>query len=150
MELLITMLLLIALGVIIFGIITYVFMGLSLSGAAEVEEIEKKWFAWVPILNIIILLKLGNKDARYIWVFIGAMIASFLTESSSNGFLLIINLALFIWTIVIQIQVYLCISNKYKINPAWFIIGIFILPISLVAYILFYNKVKRIKEVLVI
>ncbi len=37
------MLLLIALGVIIFGIITYVFMGLSLSGAAEIEGIEKKY-----------------------------------------------------------------------------------------------------------
>ncbi|WP_294189749.1 hypothetical protein [uncultured Clostridium sp.] len=92
-------------------------------------------------------MKLGNKDARYIWVFIGAMIASFLTEISSNGFLLIINLALLIWTIVIQIQVYLLISNRYKINLAWFIIGIFLLPISLVAYILFYNKVKRKKEI---
>jgi hypothetical protein len=149
MEFLVTMLLLIALGVIIFGIITYVFMGLSLSGAAEIEGIEKKWFAWIPILNIIILLKLGNKEARYIWVFIGATIASFLTEISSNGFLLIINLALLIWTIVIQIQVYLFISNRYKINPAWFIIGIFLLPINLVAYILFYNKVKRKKDIIV-
>ncbi|WP_196001619.1 hypothetical protein [Clostridium sp. 1001271B_151109_B4] len=147
MEVLLVMLLIFAFGAIIFSIITYVFMGLSLSGAAELEGIDKKWFAWIPILNMFILLKVGNKDVRYTWVFVGVMLASFLTEFNDNGFLILINLALIIWSIVIQIQSYLVISNKYQVKPAWFIVGIFITPILLVAYILLYNKVKRCKEV---
>lgn len=147
MEFLIIMLLLIVMGGIIFGIITYVFMGLSLSCVAEIEGIDKKWLSWIPVLNNIILLKVGNKDSRYIWVFIGTVIASFLTEFNDSGFLLIINLALLMWNIVIQIQIYLSLSNKYEISPVWFIVGVFIVPVMMVGYLLFYNKVKRIRQI---
>ncbi|WP_133015308.1 hypothetical protein [Clostridium cuniculi] len=145
MESLLIMLLIFAFGTIIFGIITYVFMGLSLFSAAELEGIEKKWFAWIPLLNTIILLKVGNRDIRYIWVFVGVTIVNFLTEFTDSGFLLLLNIALIIWSIVIQIQAYLGIANKYEVKPAWFIVGVFILPIMLVAYILFYKKVKNLK-----
>lgn len=147
MEILLMLLLLIGLGAVLFGIITYIFMGLSLYDAAELEGIDKKWFAWVPVLNMLILLKIGNEDTRYIWAFVGAMLAGFLTEFNDNGFLLLINLALLLWTVVIQINVYLSIANKYGVNPVWFIVGIFFVPVMLVAYIILHNKVKRRKDI---
>lgn len=147
MEILLLMLLIFAFGAIIFGIITYIFMGLSLSGAAELEGIEKKWFAWIPILSMIVVLKVGNKSSRYIWIFVATAIASVLMNFNDSWFLIILSLALSIWCIVIQIQAYLGISNKYKVNPAWFIVGVFISPVMLVAHILFYNEVKKRKEI---
>ena len=147
MEILLLMLLIFAFGAIIFGIITYIFMGLSLSGAAELEGIEKKWFAWIPLLSILVLLKVGNKNSRYIWVFVISAIVSVLMSFSDSWFLIILSLALSIWCIVIQIQAYLGIANKYKVKPAWFIVGVFISPVLLVAYILFYNEVKKCKEI---
>lgn len=148
MEFLISTILIIALLTVIVSIITYIFMGLSLSKISEIEGIDKKWFSWIPILNIIILLKAGNKNVRYIWLFIGLMIIGVLSNYSESGILIIINLALAIWTIVIQIQAYLNISNKYQVNSVWFIVGSFITPIMLVAYILLYKKVKKGKEII--
>ena len=130
------------LGILICGIVSYVFMALALSSAAEIEGIDKKWFAWIPLLNIFMLLKLGNKSSKYIWVFVAAMIVGLLANYSGSMVMIIINMALAIWSIIIQIQAYANISNKYEMSLVWFIVGIFVLPVMMVAFIILYNKVK--------
>ena len=147
MELLILGTLLFFIGVVLLSIITYVFMGLSLYTATELKGIKHKWFAWVPFLNIILLFKLGNKNWKYIWLIVGQTILSFIQYSNPSEMLLLINVFLSIFVIVIYIQAYLNISNEYEINPAWFIVGVFFSPVILVAYILFYNKVRMLKKV---
>ncbi len=124
----------------------YIFMGLALSNAAEIEGIDNKWFAWIPVLNIVTLLKVANKEVKYIWLFIATIILSFFNENTDSVFLTFLSLVLSICIIVIQLQIYLAISNKYNINTAWFIIGIFFPPIILVGYIIFYNRVKKLKN----
>lgn len=142
MESLLIMILMFGLGILICGIVSYVFMALALSSAAEIEGIDKKWFAWIPLLNIFMLLKLGNKSSKYIWVFVAAMIVGLLANYSGSMVMIIINMALAIWSIIIQIQAYANISNKYEMSLVWFIVGIFVLPVMMVAFIILYNKVK--------
>lgn len=148
MENLLIMILMFGLGILICGIVSYVFMALSLSSVAEIEGVEKKWFAWIPLLNILMLLKLGNKSSKYIWVFIATSILGFIANYSGSIFLIIINIALAIWSIIIQIQAYSNISNKYEMNSVWFIVGIFIVPVMVVAFIILYNKVKVKKKLI--
>ncbi|MCR1952680.1 hypothetical protein NSA50_16770 [Clostridium sp. DSM 100503] len=146
MENLLIMMLLFGLGTLICGIVSYVFMALSLSSAAGIEGVDRKWFAWIPLLNILILLKLVNKSSKYIWVFIATSIVGFIANYNGSIFLIIINIALSIWSIIIQIQAYSNIANKYKMNSAWFIVGIFVFPVMMVAFIILYNKVKVIEK----
>ena len=148
MENLLIIILMFGLGILICGIVSYVFMALSLSSAAEIEGVDKKWFAWIPLLNILMLLKLGNKSSKYIWVFIAASIVGFIANYSGSIFLIIINIALAIWSIIIQIQAYSNISKKYEVKLAWFIVGIFIAPVMMVAFIILYKKVKAKKNLI--
>lgn len=146
MESLVILMLILGLGIFICGVVSYIFMALSLSSAAEIEGIDKKWFVWIPLLNILILLKLGNKSSKYIWVFIATTIVGLIVNFNVNIFLIIINIALAIWSIIIQIQAYSNISRKYDISSVWFIVGIFIAPVMMVAFIILYNKVKLKKK----
>lgn len=124
----------------------YVFKGLALSNAAEIEGIDNKFFAWIPVLNIVILLKIANKEVKYIWLFIATIILNFFNENTDSVFLTFFSLVLSIYMIVIQLQIYLAISNKYNINISWFIIGIFFHIFILVGYIILYNRVKKLKN----
>ncbi|WWU63272.1 hypothetical protein QJR26_09530 [Clostridium baratii] len=123
----------------------YIFMGLSFYSAARIEGFNNKWFAWVPFLNMVLLFKLGNKDWKYIWLIVGQVLVSVMQEYTDSGLLLFIEIVLLIFVIIVQIQAYLNISKKYEINPAWFIVGVFFPPIMLIAYIIFYNKVRKLE-----
>ncbi|WWU65612.1 hypothetical protein QJR26_04420 [Clostridium baratii] len=145
MELLILLLFLFLMTALILTIVTYIFMGLSVYSAARLEGLNNKWFAWVPFLNMVLLFKLGNKDWKYIWLIVGQVVVSVIQEYTDSGLLLFIEIVLLILVVIVQIQAYLNISKKYEVNPAWFIVGAFFPPIMLVAYILFYNKVRKLE-----
>ena len=145
MELLILLLFLFLMVVGILTIITYIFMGLSFYSAARLEGFNNKWFAWVPFLNMVLLFKLGNKDWKYIWLIVGQVVVSIMQEFIDSGVLSFIQIGLLIAIIIVEIQAYLNISKKYEINPAWFIVGAFFPPIMLVAYIIFYNKIRKLE-----
>ena len=55
-------------------------------------------------------------------------------------------LGISIWIIVITIQSFLYISNKYDISAVWFILGLFIPVFSLVAYIIWFNKLRKLEK----
>lgn len=147
LELIMLATLVFLIGVVVLSIITYVFMGLSLYTAAEVKGIKHKWFAWVPFLNSILVFKLGNKNWKYIWLIVGQTILSIIQYNNPSGILLLIDIVLSIFVVVIYIQAYSNISKEYEINPAWFIVGVIFSPVILVAYILFYNKVRKLKKI---
>lgn len=133
------------------AIITYIFSGLSYYKASELEVIKNRWLSWVPLLNNYILFKLGKKNPKYILLPIISLILSFIIDFTYSNIVLIsigiLILILSIWTIIVKLEAYLNISNKYDINPAWFIVGIFIPPFYLVVYIIFYTKIRKLKRI---
>ena len=137
------------------GIVTYVFSGLALYKAATLEGYNKKWLAWIPGINSYVLFKLGNKNPNYMWLTLApiliAIIFDLLMEydPSSIAIPLVILLAILvisIWIIVIMIQSFLYISTKYDISAVWFILGIFIPVFSLVAYVIWFNKLRKLEK----
>ncbi len=143
-------------SVIPLAIAMYVFTGLALYKSAKLEGYNNKWLAWIPVINIYLLLKLGNKNPKYVWLTIINLILSIIFEvfsgdgKSYNSFLDSIFVILFvgisIFIIILIIQVYWHISNKYDLNPAWFILGMFISIFSLVAYIIWFNKLRKLEK----
>lgn len=137
------------LAVISLLIVIYVFTGLSLYKAAKLEGYNKKWLAWIPIINTYLLFKLGDINPNYIWLIIInfplAIVLNLIMEIDEEyAFKLtlvisLIVLIISIFTIIITIQSYLNIVNKYNVNTVWFILGLFISPFSLIVYIILFN-----------
>lgn len=156
MEFLFIFLMLFYMLVIPLAIVTYVFTGLALYKAAKLENYNKKWLAWIPVINTYLLFKLGNKNPNYMWLSIINMPIIFMLNLLLNNdadfnltlniLLLLIMLGISIFIVVITIQAYLNISNKYDINAVWFILGIFISPFSLVAYIIWFDKLRKLEK----
>ncbi|MGC5816098.1 hypothetical protein [Clostridium perfringens] len=70
-------------------------------------------------------------------------------DPSSMDITLLILLAILvinIWLIVLMIQSFLYISTKYEISAVWFILGIFISVFSLVSYIIWFNKLRKLEK----
>lgn len=150
MEFLLIIALFIIIASLIFTVITYVFQGLALYKANQLENINPKWIAWVPIINIYSVLKLGEKNTKYIWLFIINFFLTLVLELLEYSVLfvptIVIMLGISIFTIVITIQAYIKISNKYDMTPVWFIIGTFIGPVMIIAYSIFYTKLNKITK----
>ncbi|MDZ4994550.1 hypothetical protein GNF80_16530 [Clostridium perfringens] len=156
MEFLIFLIITISILVIPLAIAIYVFTGLALYKTAKLEGYNKKWLAWIPVIDMYLLFKLGNKNPKYVWLSIINLMLSIVFEvfidnvQNYSGFLDSIFVILFIGTsifiIVLTIQSYLYIANKYNINPAWFILGMFISIFSLVAYIIWFNKLRKLEK----
>lgn len=142
--------------VIPLSIVIYVFNGLTLYKAAKLENYDKKWLAWIPVINNYLFFKLGDKNPNYIWLSIITMPIMFILNLLLNNnayfnltlimVLALIMLGISIFSIVITIQAYLNIANKYDISAVWFILGLFILPFSLVAYIIWFNKLRKLEK----
>jgi hypothetical protein len=47
---------------LVFGLGTYIYTSLALSKVGEKLGYERNWFAWVPILNAIMILELGDQN----------------------------------------------------------------------------------------
>ena len=60
--------------------------------------------------------------------------------------ILLVILAISIWLVVVMIQAFLYISTKYEISAVWFILGLFIPVFSLVAYIIWFNKLRKLEK----
>lgn len=155
MEFLFILFMIIYIIAIPLGIVTYVFSGLALYKAATLEGYNKKWLAWIPGINSYVLFKLGNKNPNYIWLTLApipiAIIFDLLMsyDPSSMAIPLVILLAILvisIWIIVIMIQSFLYISTKYEISAVWFILGMFIPVFSLVAYIIWFDKLRKLEK----
>lgn len=148
MDFLIKWILFIGIIIMALSILIYIFQGLSFYKACKIENIEHKWLAWVPTLNAYNLLKLGEKNIKYIWVFIANIILGIILNFLENSILAIpIAILIFviaIFEIVISIQAYIKIANKYNMSSAWFIVGIFIFPVMLIAYIILHSRVNKI------
>ncbi|XZM35232.1 hypothetical protein ACSXAY_17850 (plasmid) [Clostridium perfringens] len=155
MEFLFVIFMIIYMIAIPLGIVTYVFSGLALYKAAKLEGYNKKWLAWIPGINSYVLFKLGNKNPNYMWLTLApipiAIIFDLLMSYNPSSMaiplvMLLVILSISIWIIVIMIQSFLYISTKYEISAVWFILGMFISIFSLVAYIIWFNKLRKLEK----
>lgn len=105
----------------VLGIIAYVIQGLSLHKVAKLEGREDGWFAWVPVLNTVLMISLGG----------------------GNPLVLLGLLACFIpfigWLVVLAVDIYILVMyyrllKKYEVEPALFWIGIFFTPVMIYSY----------------
>jgi hypothetical protein len=51
---------------IITGVVIYVFFALVLMGIANKTKTENAWFAWIPILNIVLMLNIAKRPIWWI------------------------------------------------------------------------------------
>ena len=65
-------------GIVIFailiGLIMYIYMAICLMKIAKKTGTENAWFAWIPILNFILMLRLGEKSSWWALLLIGYII----------------------------------------------------------------------------
>lgn len=93
---------------LLFFLAFYVFMALALSTIAKKTKTENPWWAWVPILNMILMLNIAKKPIWWIilffvpivsivvFVIVGMAIAEARGKPSWWGILLIIPIANFV------------------------------------------------------
>jgi hypothetical protein len=55
---------------LVIGIVTYILLALPLYAIAQKTNTENAWFAFVPILNLVLLLNVAGKDLWWIILFI--------------------------------------------------------------------------------
>ena len=89
-------------GSFIFAIASYVFFALVLMGIANKTKTDNAWFAWIPILNIVLMLNIAK---RPVWWLI----------------LLLIPLVNIIFGIIVWVDI--C---KARGKPGWWVILLFI------------------------
>jgi Family of unknown function (DUF5684) len=51
---------------LVFGLVGYIFVALALYTIAQKTNTENAWFAWIPILNIILILNIAKKPLWWI------------------------------------------------------------------------------------
>ena len=107
---------------LIIGGVFYVYGAYTLMKIAQKLDANNAWFAWLPILNIVLMLKLADKPVWWILLLLVPFV---------NVLLVIIG------TIVVWME----IAKKLN-QPAWLGVLMFISPINLilVGYFAFSNN----------
>lgn len=108
----------------------YVMQGLLLQTIAKAQGRDDGIFAWIPILNNYLLIKLagGHEMALALYVL---------------GFIPVVGM-IFSWTFLI----YICylsykLLTRYGVNGVMIIVGFFIFPVLFICYYQAYKNVKN-------
>jgi hypothetical protein len=62
------------LALILWGIGVYVYTALAMQSIARKSGYPRPWFAWVPVLNIVQILELGNFHWAWVFLILGSAI----------------------------------------------------------------------------
>lgn len=63
---------------VVVGLGSYVFLSLALMKIAQKMNYKSPWYAWVPILNMILLFELGDKNPNLLWLLLIPGIGAFI------------------------------------------------------------------------
>lgn len=108
---------------LLFAVIVYVFMAICLMKIANKTNTENSWFAWIPILNVILMIQCAKKPLWWIILFfipfvnivaaiiIWMAIAKNLGKPEWLGILMIVPIANFV------IPAYLAFSDSAAPEP---------------------------------
>ena len=53
----------------LFGLVIYIYIAVSLMKIAKKTGTSNAWFAWIPILNVILMLQIANKPIWWLFLF---------------------------------------------------------------------------------
>lgn len=145
---------LILISVVFIGFLNYIFTSMALFKISKVEKVSKAWFAWIPILNDFLLIKIGKGN---IWVIILAAV-SFIVDGPIVTQMTGINLGI-IGTIIgaawilYKVIMYKEICERYNVNIIIFAAGFLFqlitsmailgILVSIVGHVLLYIKAKK-------
>ncbi|MDD6795751.1 MAG: hypothetical protein PUE01_10150 [Clostridiaceae bacterium] len=145
------------LTIIILAVITivnYVFSALAFYKIAKLEKYNKPWFAWIPVLNDYLIIKLGEGKILFLVVSILSLIAGspatyILTNGAFETLTIIVNA---IW-LAYKIYMYSRIIDRYDENVMIFVVGfilqlipsmmVFGVIVTFVGHIMLYIKVCK-------
>lgn len=116
----------------VIGVALYISRSVALYNVAKVENFEYPWFAFIPILSIYLLLKITDQKGELMFLLL-ACIIPFIGEIIYFGFM--------IYLLVLEFRVF----EKYKVEPVWFIVGIFFFPVLFFAYYKLYQNAKALQ-----
>lgn len=100
-----------------YGLLGHVVMAVALSKMAERKRIDNGWFAWVPVLNVVLALKIARKPLWMIVLFLVpcvnfvmfiALWWSLAEEMRKPGF---VGLLMFIPIVNLFVPLYLAFSD---------------------------------------
>jgi hypothetical protein len=104
-------------------IVNYIVTSMAMFKISKMEKVSKPWFAWLPVCNDYLLIKLGNGSIWFMILAVASLVtggpALGLSESSIKTIGLIITAA---W-VVYKIFMYSRICDRYEINILIFVIG---------------------------
>ncbi|MCK9368561.1 DUF5684 domain-containing protein [Candidatus Dojkabacteria bacterium] len=64
-------------GSSLMGLVVYIYMGLTLSTVAKKIGVENAWFAWIPILNLILMAKIADINPVMILIMLIPIVGQF-------------------------------------------------------------------------
>ncbi len=100
-------------ALLVVGLVVYAFFCFCLLKIAEKAHAEPGWWAWVPILQVLLLLKVADKPLWWIILFFVPIVS-----------------------IVIAIMVWVAVCRKLNKSPM-LVIGLVLLPIVFLPYLAF-------------
>jgi hypothetical protein len=145
---------LIIIAVFFISFLNYIFTSMALFKISKVEKVGKPWFAWIPVLNDFLLIKIGKGN---IWITILAAV-SFLVGGPVATQITGINLGIIgtiisaAW-IIYKVIMYKGICERYNVNILIFAAGFLFqlitsmallgILVSIVGHVLLYIKAKK-------
>lgn len=140
---------------IIFFIAIYIITSMAMFKISKNESISKPWFAWIPILNDYLLIKLGKGSSKFMILAILGFIVDnpyMQLTMQEQGVKFIITIITGAWAIY-KINLYSKVCNRYNISvfilaigllcqlvPQFYIVGMIV---TLVGQAQLYIKSKK-------
>ena len=111
----------------IFAIAAYVFFSYCLMRMANRIGAENTWFAWLPILNVILMFRMAGKPIMWFWALVGSYFLILILTVVFPPAGMILGLVWGIACLVLGVMIWMAIAEELG-HPSWWGIITVILP----------------------
>jgi len=145
---------LLILAVVFISLLNYIFTSIALFKISKMEKVSKPWFAWIPILNDFLLIKIGKGNVWFTILAAVSFLAGGPVIERMTGFSLgIIGTGLTAAWIIYKVIMYSGICERYNVSiliiAAGFIFQLITsmtvlgIVVSIVGHIMLYIKARK-------
>lgn len=146
---------------IIFSLIliiaNYIVSSMTMFKIAKLECVSKPWFAWIPVLNDYLVIKLGKGSIWFMILAVGSLVLGGPVLSLTETSLKTVSLAITAVWVVYKLFMYSKICDRYEISILIFLVGflgqligqltILAVIVAIVGHIILYRRASNwIKE----
>ncbi|WP_143316199.1 hypothetical protein [Clostridium sp. HBUAS56017] len=107
----------------LFFIANYIVSSMAMFKISKLEKVSKPWFAWLPICNDYLLIKLGNGSMWFIILSIASLITGGPALSLGLESIETIGLIITAAWVIYKLFIYNRICDRYEINILIFVFG---------------------------